>query len=109
MVEGRFDPLIHSPHRLRICAMLSRADGIEFGEIQHRTGLSKSALSKHLTQLIDAGHLLDEPFVRAGSSRLMLSLTDQGRTAYAAHRKALEDILASEDVSTSVTARREPA
>ena len=76
--------------------MLSRAEGIEFSEIQSRTGLSKSALSKHLSQLIDAGHLADEQFLRAGSSRLMLSLTDQGRAAYAAHRKALEEILASE-------------
>ncbi len=104
MVKGRFDPLIHSPQKLRICAMLSRADGIEFSEIQNRTGLSKSALSKHLTQLIDVGHLADEQFVRAGSSRLMLSLTNQGRAAYAAHRQALEDILVAEDRITSPSA-----
>ena len=77
--------------------MLSRADGIEFSEIQQRTDLSKSALSKHLAQLIDAGYLGEEQFVRAGRSRLMLSLTDQGRAAYLAHRKALEAILASEE------------
>lgn len=104
MVEAQFDPLIHSPQRLRICAMLSRADGIEFSEIQNRTGLSKSALSKHLTQLIDVGHLTDEQFVRTGSSRLMLSLTSQGRAAYAAHRQALEDILVGEDAAPSRTA-----
>lgn len=75
--------------------MLSRAEGIEFGEIQNRTGLSKSALSKHLSQLIDAGYLGEEQFVRASRSRLMLSLTDEGRAAYSAHRKALEAILAS--------------
>ncbi|MGZ0712821.1 transcriptional regulator (plasmid) [Coraliomargarita sp. W4R53] len=101
MVEPRFDPLIHAPQRLRICAMLSRADGIEFGEIQNRTGLSKSALSKHLTQLIDVGYLTDEQFLRAGSSRLMLSLTDQGLAAYGAHRMALEELLASEDEAST--------
>ncbi len=85
--------------------MLSRADGIEFAEIQSRTGLTKSALSKHLSQLIDVGHLADEQFLRAGSSRLMLSLTDQGRAAYAAHRKALEDILANEDDVSSLTTK----
>lgn len=84
--------------------MLSQADGIEFGEIQNRTGLSKSALSKHLSQLVDAGHLAEDQFVRAGSSRLMLSLTNQGRVAYAAHRQALRDILATDDnVSSSTT------
>lgn len=79
--------------------MLSRAEGIEFGEIQKRTELSKSALSKHLTQLIAAEYLAEEQFVRASRSRLMLSLTDLGRAAYAAHRKALEAILASDDVT----------
>ncbi|MDO5745917.1 MAG: transcriptional regulator [Micrococcaceae bacterium] len=101
MAEARFDPLIHSPQKLRICAMLSQAEGMEFSEIQNRTGLSKSALSKHLTQLIDAGHLKDEPFVRSGSSRLMLSLTSQGRVAYAGHRKALEEILLGENTDQS--------
>ena len=83
--------------------MLSQAEGIEFSEIQNRTGLSKSALSKHLTQLIDAGHLAEEQFVRAGSSRLMLSLTSQGHAAYIGHRKALEDIFKTDDNTTSPT------
>lgn len=104
MDEHGFDPLIHAPQRLRICAMLSQADGIEFSEIQKRTGLSKSALSKHLTQLVDAGHVAEEQFTRAGRSRLMLALTSQGQAAYAAHRKALEDILASNDSVTSPAA-----
>ena len=83
--------------------MLYRADGIEFSEIQNRTGLSKSALSKHLTQLTDAGYLKDEQFVRSGSSRLMLSLTSDGRAAYVGHRKALEEILAGENTAPSPT------
>lgn len=101
MGEARFDPLIHFPQRLRICAILYQADGMEFGEIQNRTGLSKSALSKHLTQLADAGYLKDEQFLRSGRSRLMLSLTSQGRTAYSGHRKALEEILVGENTTES--------
>ena len=81
--------------------MLSQAEGIEFSEILKRTGLSKSALSKHLTQLIEVGHLKDEPFVRSGSSRLMLYLTSQGRAAYAGHRRALEEILLGENMAPS--------
>ncbi len=84
--------------------MLYRADGMEFSEIQKRTGLSKSALSKHLTQLIDVGYLKDEQFVRSGSSRLMLSLTDEGRAAYVGHRQALQEILLGEHTSPSATA-----
>lgn len=92
--EARFDPLIHAPHRLRICAMLSQADGIEFAEIAERTELSKSALSKHLSQLADAGYIAEETFVRAKRSRLMISLTPAGREAYAGHRQALAQIIA---------------
>lgn len=77
--------------------MLSQAEGIEFGEIQNRTGLTKSALSKHLTQLIDVGYLAEQQFLRAGRSRLMLNLTPKGRTAYTAHRQALQDILMVDD------------
>jgi len=103
MDEARFDPIIHAPHRLRICAMLSQAEGIEFAEIQARTELSKSALSKHLAQLTGAGYLSEEQFVRSGRSRLMLSLTEAGRAAYAGHRKALEAILATDDSTTAAT------
>lgn len=94
MSEPEFDPLIHAPHRLRICAMLSQADGIEFAQIQERIELSKSALSKHLAQLAEAGYISERSFVRASRSRLMISLTEAGRAAYAGHRKALARILA---------------
>ena len=74
--------------------MLSQADGIEFGEIQERLQLSKSALSKHLSQLIDAGYITEEQILRQGRSRQLLSLTPNGRSAYLAHRASLEALLA---------------
>lgn len=102
MPEARFDPLIHAPQRLRICAMLSQAEGIEFAQIQSRTDLSKSALSKHLAQLTEAGYLAEKQFVRSGRSRLIVSLTEAGRRAYLGHREALEAILTADD-STAPT------
>ena len=77
--------------------MLSQADGIEFGEIQERIQLSKSALSKHLSQLIDAGYLTDTQILRQGRSRQLLALTPAGRAAYLAHRASLEALLAGTD------------
>jgi DNA-binding MarR family transcriptional regulator len=73
--------------------MLSQADGIEFGEIQARTQLTKSALSKHLSQLADAGYVTDSQIVRQGRSRLLLALTPAGRAAYTAHRASLRLLL----------------
>lgn len=73
--------------------MLSQAQAIEFGEVLDRTALSKSALSKHLSQLAEAGYITDAAIVRDGSSRQLLSLTQAGRTAYANHKAALRGII----------------
>ncbi|MFW3170034.1 transcriptional regulator [Geodermatophilus sp. CPCC 206100] len=88
-----FDEVIHAPHRLRICAALSAAQKVEFGFLQDRLGLSKSALSKHLTQLADAGYVRQDRAVRDARSRLWLSLTPEGARAYAAHVTALRQII----------------
>jgi DNA-binding MarR family transcriptional regulator len=88
-----FDEVIHAPHRLRICAALSAAQKVEFGFLQDRLGLSKSALSKHLSHLSDAGYVSQDRAVRDARSRLWLSLTPAGRDAYAAHVGALREIV----------------
>lgn len=92
-----FDPLIHAPHRLRVCAMLYRSGGIEFSEIQRRAELTKSALSKHLAHLSEAGYLQQEHILRSGRSRLLVALTETGRRAYTGHLAALEEIIAAGD------------
>jgi len=92
-----FDEVIHAPHRLRICATLSAAHQVEFGFLQDRLGLSKSALSKHLSQLADAGYVRQERAVRDARSRLWLSLTPDGKRAYTAHVRALQDIVGDAD------------
>lgn len=91
-----FDEVIHAPQRLRICAMLSAAQKVEFGVIQDRLVMSKSALSKHLTQLADAGYVRQDRAVRDSRSRLWLSLTQEGARAYRAHVLALRQIIATD-------------
>ncbi|GAB3826294.1 transcriptional regulator [Kribbella italica] len=89
-----FDEVIHAPQRLRICAMLSAAHQLEFGFLQERLDLSKSALSKHLTHLTSAGYIRQERTLRDSRNRLWLSLTTVGRTAYDGHIEALQAIVA---------------
>jgi DNA-binding MarR family transcriptional regulator len=91
-----FDEVIHAPQRLRICAMLSAAHQLEFGVLQEHLGLSKSALSKHLTHLADAGYVRQSRAVRDSRSRLWLSLTPEGARAYAAHVRVLQQIIAAD-------------
>ncbi len=91
-----FDEVIHAPQRLRICATLSAAHQVEFSLLQDRLSMSKSALSKHLSHLVDAGYVKQERAVRDSRSRLWLSLTPTGVRAYAAHVRALQQIIATD-------------
>lgn len=91
--EDGFDDLIHAPVRLRICAALDTAREIEFGALQTLLDISKSALSKHLSALADAGYLTQRRAIRDTRQRAWLRLTPAGRTAYRNHVTALHRIV----------------
>ena len=46
-----FDPVIHAPGRLQICAILSRIDEAEFAVIRDAIKMSDSVLSKQRSSL----------------------------------------------------------
>lgn len=57
----------------------------------------KSALSKHLTHLTEAGYARQDRVIRDSRSRLWLSLTHEGARAYRAHVQALQQITATDE------------
>ena len=81
----RFDPVIHAPGRLQICAVLSGVDEAEFAMIRQAIGVSDSVLSKHLKQLEEAGYVAVRKAALDGRQRTWLSLTPAGKSAFAAH------------------------
>jgi DNA-binding MarR family transcriptional regulator len=81
----RFDAVIHAPGRLQICALLSAVERGEFAMIRDAIGVSDSVLSKHLKQLEEAGYVQPIKVTSQGRQRTWLSLTAQGRRAFAAH------------------------
>lgn len=85
-----FDPVIHAPGRLQICAILSSIDDAEFALIRDRIGVSDSVLSKHLKQLEEAGYVTPTKAPLDGRQRTWLSLTPAGRKAFAAHVAELQ-------------------
>jgi DNA-binding MarR family transcriptional regulator len=95
--EDGFDDLIHAPVRLRACAALDSAREIEFGALQSLLDISKSALSKHISALADAGYVTQRRAVRDTRQRLWLSLTPAGRSAYRGHVAALHRIVGRTD------------
>jgi DNA-binding MarR family transcriptional regulator len=80
-----FDPVIHAPGRLQICALLSGIDDAEFAMIRDRLEVSDSVLSKHLKQLEEAGYVTLRKAATAGRQRTWISLTSAGRNAFASH------------------------
>lgn len=80
-----FDPVIHAPGRLQICALLSGIDDAEFAMIRDRLEVSDSVLSKHLKQLEEAGYVTLRKAATAGRQRTWISLTSAGRKAFASH------------------------
>ncbi|MGH3403488.1 MAG: transcriptional regulator [Streptosporangiaceae bacterium] len=90
---GGFDDLIHAPVRLRICAALDQVREIEFGALLTLLDISKSALSKHVSVLADAGHVAQRRAVRDTRQRVWLRLTETGRSAYRGHVAALHRIV----------------
>ncbi len=93
----RFDEVIHAPHRLRICVMLSAADEMDFGAIRDDLGVADSVLSKQLKVLTDAGYVeLKKPQGR-GRIRTWARLTKTGRTALAGHLAELRRLAALAD------------
>ena len=89
-----FDPVIHAPGRLQICAILSSVDEAEFAMIREAIKVSDSVLSKHLKQLEDAGYIAPRKAPIDGRQRTWVSLTPAGRKAFAAHVAELQRLAA---------------
>ena len=82
MVNSKFDPIIHAPNRLQICALLSPLDQVEFRVIREELDVSDSVLSKHIKQLEDVGYINQKKSKVNGRARRWFHLTDKGRSAF---------------------------
>lgn len=81
----QFDGVIHAPGRLQICALLSPVEEMEFATLRDAVGVSDSVLSKHLKLLEEAGYVRLRKAAAGGRQRTWLSLTREGRHAFAGH------------------------
>lgn len=86
------DEIIHAPIRFSIVATLSGVDRAEFSYVRDTVEISDSALSKQVSVLEQAGYLKVKKGYVGKRPRTWLSLSAQGRDAYAAHLAALSEI-----------------
>jgi len=89
-----FDPVIHAPGRLQICAILSTVDDAAFAMVRDAIGVSDSVMSKHLKQLEEAGYIKLSRQTENGRQRIWISLTSAGGKAFAAHVAELQRLAA---------------
>jgi len=92
MTAPVFDPLIHAPGRLQICAVLSAAEA-EFAVVRDTIKVSDPVLSKHVKALEEAGYVAVRKAPFEGRQRTWLSMTSAGKKAFAAHVAELERLV----------------
>ncbi len=93
--EG-LDPVLHAEARRRVVAALSAlrpGAQISFPRLQDMLGMTAGNLSTHNRKLEDAGYIEVTKTIEGRSPVTYLELTDAGRAAFRAYRKALADLL----------------
>lgn len=98
MIEPRFNALIHSPVRLRICALLRHASELEFATIRDTLDVTDAHLSKNLKLLSDTEivQLRKDPSGSSARKRTWAALTKEGRGTVDAHLAALTQLAAGD-------------
>lgn len=95
-MNAEFNELIHSPVRLRICALVRQLAEVEFSVIRDTLSLSDAHLSKNLKVLADANYVEmrkeSSPTGKNARKRTWVSLTSEGRAALEGHLAALAAI-----------------
>lgn len=86
-------PLIHTPKRLRLMAVLTAGDSAEFAYLQQLLDLAAPDLSKQVKALKDAGYAKVSKTGRGPGSSTWVAATRAGRRAYASHVAALRQLI----------------
>lgn len=91
-MTAKLEDTFHSPVRFSIMASLTRLDKAEFALVRDAIGVSDSVLSKQAGALENAGFLKVSKGYVGKRPRTWYSLTPAGRSAFAAHLAALQEI-----------------
>jgi len=87
------DPLVHSPARLMILALLSVIEAADFTFLLQQTGLTRGNLSTHLSKLEEGGYISVEKGYAGRIPRTLLRLTPAGRAAVLSYRETMREII----------------
>ncbi len=86
---AQVDEVIHGRVRLGVMAYLSSAGAADFPALRERLQLTDGNLSVHLRRLEEAGYVAVEKRFVGKKPNTRLSLTPEGRAAFAAYLDAI--------------------
>ena len=89
----QIDRVVHEPARLKIMAYLSVVKSADFVFLLTRTGLTYGNLSSHMSKLEDAGYIEVDKEIKDKRPHTMLSLTNQGRSAFENYHQIMLELL----------------
>jgi len=87
------DQLIHAPARLMILTYLYVVDSADYVFIMRQTGLTWGNLATHLSKLEEAGYVEVQKTFNGKKPQSILRLTEQGRAAFKAYKKSMQQVL----------------
>ncbi len=93
MEKSNFDTILHTPNRLKICALLSPLENAEFRVIKGELGVSDSVLSKHIKQLENADYIKQLKSKVNGRERRWFHLSSKGSKAFELYVAELKRIV----------------
>ena len=91
------DKILHEPARLGVVACLAVVDEADFVFLQSQTGMTGGNLSSHVKKLEQAGYISIRKEFQGSRPRTSMSLSENGRAAFAAYLKAMRALLAVMD------------
>lgn len=89
----RIDPVIHAPARLKIVTQLYIVEAADATFLVNQTGLTWGNLSTHLGKLEASGYVAVDKGYRGKTPCTMISLTEEGRTAFRQYRSSMQEAL----------------
>lgn len=90
---GRIDEVIHGRMRLGIMVYLADVETADFTELKTVLEATQGNLSVHLKKLEEAGYIAIAKSFQNNKPLTRVSITDDGRTAFAAYLEALGGLI----------------
>jgi DNA-binding MarR family transcriptional regulator len=87
------DQIIHAPARLMVLSYLYVVESADYVFLMRQTGLTWGNLATHLNKLEEAGYVEIQKTYKGKKPQSILRMTEQGRAAFQAYKKSMQQVL----------------